>query len=288
MEEEFQVVQRGRRARAEPTGAHSLGDLFKVHQASKRALATAHIAAAAALRAVADEPVDDRRVNAVARAVARKRAALATVGAVTPVLTAVRTATTPVDVLCIGLGSPNTCPSATSQLAFLLLLDDFLAAKPGRGEMSIHEPLLSPCDRAIIEKVLPHAVICAANVEGKVPIRGPTVVFMPHCPGALYCHFLRANWDRLTDITLIGNSFRAYVERCTTASLKKRRACVLKVAPFTVEAPLPIDLPEAFDAFTDTAVHSFPPARLPPTGDPFWTDPPPYPPPDPDVVPAPR
>eukprot|EP01006_Ploeotia_vitrea_P003227 TRINITY_DN112266_c0_g1_i1.p1 TRINITY_DN112266_c0_g1~~TRINITY_DN112266_c0_g1_i1.p1 ORF type:complete len:299 (+),score=29.65 TRINITY_DN112266_c0_g1_i1:50-946(+) len=109
-----------------------------------------------------------------------------------------------VPVQCVGLGAPTKTYSQL-QLAFLKLLHrEFEFAS-----VTIHEPSLNRSDkRVIVDYFGDDVTIAKENVEGKIATTCPTLMYMLHCPPALYSNLFVHNWnpENLQNILLIGNS----------------------------------------------------------------------------------
>uniref|UniRef100_A0A8B9D1K5 SRR1 domain containing n=1 Tax=Anser brachyrhynchus TaxID=132585 RepID=A0A8B9D1K5_9AVES len=102
------------------------------------------------------------------------------------------------------------------------------------------------------------------NEEGKHRVReGPTLFYMVHCGKALYNNLLWRNWSpaALSDIVIIGNSFKGMEERLLSRILERDYSYIAKVLKGTEEVALPAH-PRYTDTFNDTSVHWFPPHKL--------------------------
>jgi len=96
------------------------------------------------------------------------------------------------------------------------------------------------------------ALLPAVRVDllGRLELTAPSVLFLPHCPEALYSNLLRSNWtqSRLPLCrALICNSFVAYGERRLGAG----RSFVDLAAPLLDELPLEAPPGRWFRAFAD-------------------------------------
>ena len=292
MEEEFKVVgsRRQRHERrhkkghgsASGTGATTIEGLF---DQKRRALAERMAEAAAA-------PADPECVRKVSAKLPQFRKNIADVSseAVTAAVHALAdSGRSDVDLLCIGLGTPSSMHNAQFQLAMVKALLQGLQQHGKSVTLTFHEPLLDATDRDIIAQWLPDATVAPTNVEAKIECPNPTVVFMPHCCSTLCCNLLCANWSpSLANLVIIGNSFAGYELRSMMPKQKKKIVPMLQVLPYCRELPLK-ELPSAAEAaFSDTSVHVFPRDLLPGPGDKLWATRPHFPPPDHEVILAPK
>eukprot|EP00668_Euglena_longa_P029612 GGOE01036970.1.p1 GENE.GGOE01036970.1~~GGOE01036970.1.p1 ORF type:complete len:286 (-),score=74.61 GGOE01036970.1:171-1028(-) len=275
--EEFRTVGRGRRngrLTTHATGAYTVAQLFHVSRPHGDPAA---------------DSVDGRRLNATLRALPPMREALRGCHAADVVLAAAAAQLPrgPAHLLCIGLGCPAQSRTAQWQLAFLWLLHHSMSAMGWELEATVHEPLLSATDRAVLQTWLPSLAVATVNVEAKLSIEQPTLAFLPHCPSTLCCNLLRSNWSPLlAHLVIVGNSFSTYLERAVTREKQRRLACIGQLLPHCVETRLDVrdDIDDWEAAFGDTSVHSFPAAALPASEDQLWAEPPPFPPPEHDVI----
>ncbi|XP_066835489.1 SRR1-like protein isoform X3 [Anser cygnoides] len=162
--------------------------------------------------------------------------------------------------VCYGLGRFGTCPAARHQLAFLLLLLDLLAVPPDR--CSVFDPAFSELEVAALGEL--GLRLLPENEEGKHRVQeGPTLFYMVHCGKALYNNLLWRNWSpaALSDIVIIGNSFKGMEERVLSRILERDYSYIAKVLKGTEEVALPAH-PRYTDTFNDTSVHWFPPHKL--------------------------
>jgi hypothetical protein len=200
----------------------------------------------------------------------------------------------PCQIIVIGIG--HVCDKYDGkprwQLALLLMLHKKLIERyPVKCLVEVHEPVLDVNDRLLLSTLF-QGCICLRgdNVEGKVPLAPSTVVYMPHCPCALYGNLLCANWAAasLSNTIWIGNSFIQYLTRAQGALQRKRVRPISKVSPFCTEIPIMSKaLPSPCQmAFLDFSVHIFPLnlADIVPVD--FFTCTPPFPPRDGDVIPS--
>ena len=157
-----------------------------------------------------------------------------------------------VDLVVLGVGPFATSAPARYQLALALLLRERLGIPPrpvpgGAGgvcerdvaRVELFEPVLSPLEKEVLRAGLGVEVgevdhegrqevrrySQDGSAEGREAARGAeqvggnpyrrTLFYMPHTPAKLYVNVLGANWDaqRLARTVVLGNSFRAYVDR---------------------------------------------------------------------------
>ncbi|NXK48639.1 SRR1L protein, partial [Chauna torquata] len=102
------------------------------------------------------------------------------------------------------------------------------------------------------------------NEEGKHRVQdSPTLFYMVHCGKALYNNLLWRNWSlgALSNIVIIGNSFKGIEERLVSRILERDYSYIAKVLKGTEEVALP-DHPRYTDTFNDTSIHWFPVHKL--------------------------
>lgn len=118
-------------------------------------------------------------------------------------------------ILCYGLGSFDDSLTSRYQLALLLIIIEYIKESIGiQVEIQeIFDPLLNSMDKVVLEKILNYQYSeLNSKCIKKIDINANnclTVVFMPHCPKALYNNLLFSNWTKshLQCLLIIGNSF---------------------------------------------------------------------------------
>ncbi|XP_073529193.1 SRR1-like protein isoform X2 [Phyllobates terribilis] len=163
------------------------------------------------------------------------------------------------DCVCYGLGNFTSCVISRHQMAFLLLfLERF---KIPRHQCYVFDPIFSRLEIAVLQELGLTRVM--KNEEGKHAVRKPTVFFMLHCGKALYNNLLWRNWssDALSQMIIIGNSFKGIEERLVSRILQRDYIYIYKSLQVVEEMPFP-ESNHYSDVFNDTSIHSFPMAEL--------------------------
>lgn len=162
--------------------------------------------------------------------------------------------------VCYGLGRFAACPAARLQLAFLLLLLETLEVPP--RHCFLFDPAFSELELAALEALGLH--LLPENEEGKHSTNGsPTLFYMVHCGKALYNNLLWRNWSvgALSNMVIIGNSFKGIEERLLTRILERDYSYIAKILKGVEEVALPAH-PRYSDTFNDTSIHWFPAHKL--------------------------
>ncbi|KAK7064565.1 translation machinery-associated protein 20 [Favolaschia claudopus] len=133
----------------------------------------------------------------------------------------------PSHILCLGLGSPSSSPTALAQLAFLLEICRLAAIE--HPNVSIYDPVFSQEDTAFFQTLGFNAL--PDNKEGKHTLDVPTILWMPHCDLDLYENLLSANWspEKLERMVLISNRLSDYVESNPKRKLETRAPCLVRI-----------------------------------------------------------
>ncbi|KAJ7685026.1 SRR1-domain-containing protein [Mycena polygramma] len=140
-------------------------------------------------------------------------------------------ASSPVAILCLGLGSPSSSPNSRAQLGFLLEICKSTGLE--HANVSIYDPVFSEEDNTLFEQL--------GLRDGKHPLDAPTLLWMPHCDLDLYENVLAANWSReqLAYVILIANRLGDYVEGNPRHKLETRAPCLLRLENVMQSCPLP-------------------------------------------------
>ncbi|KAM5191886.1 SRR1-like protein isoform 1-T5 [Mantella aurantiaca] len=161
--------------------------------------------------------------------------------------------------VCYGLGNFASCIISRHQLAFLLLfLKQF---KIPHQQCYVFDPVFSSLEISVLQEL--DLKVIFKNEEGKHAVQKPTVFYMLHCGKALYNNLLWRNWsaETLSQMIIIGNSFRGIEERLLSRILQRDYAYIFKSLQAVEEAAFP-ECPKYSDIFNDTSIHSFPLAKL--------------------------
>ncbi|XP_041095957.1 SRR1-like protein [Polyodon spathula] len=163
------------------------------------------------------------------------------------------------DCVCYGLGRFSSCASSRYQLALLLLLLESLQIPASR--CYLYDPMFSKAEVGILEDF--GMTVLTKNEEGKRPAHRPTLFYLIHCGKALYNNLLWKNWSvrGLSQLTVIGNSFRGIEERLLARVLQRDYKYISDMLEVVREVPFP-DSPRYLEIFNDTSVHCFPTERL--------------------------
>ncbi|XP_077317501.1 SRR1-like protein [Lithobates pipiens] len=161
--------------------------------------------------------------------------------------------------VCYGLGNFTSCVIARHQLAFLLLfLKQF---KIPYQQCYVFDPVFSSLEISVLQEL--DLKVIFKNEEGKRGVQKPTVFYMLHCGKALYNNLLWKNWslEALSQIIIIGNSFRGIEERLLSRVLQRDYTYIFKSLQAVEETQFP-ECPKYSDIFNDTSIHSFPLTKL--------------------------
>ncbi|XP_067681295.1 SRR1-like protein [Haliotis asinina] len=169
--------------------------------------------------------------------------------------------TLPPDMECVCYGVGNISGNIISQYQLALVLalrEDF---KLNQDRCFMFDPVFTEGEKQTLQDL--HFSIIPVNEEGKRRCHGPALFFLPHCGKALYNNLLWCNWhlQTLSNIVIIGNSFKAMVERTPQRLLKETGLYIMKIQEYTVEIPLSQTFHHS-DIFNDMAIHYFPLHRL--------------------------
>ncbi|XP_038293032.1 SRR1-like protein [Canis lupus familiaris] len=162
--------------------------------------------------------------------------------------------------VCYGIGNFATCVIARYQLTFLLLFLE--KCRIPRRHCWVYDPLFSQLEIGVLNSL--GLTVLNENEEGKRSVDGePTIFYMPHCGTALYNNLLWSNWslDALSQMLLIGNSFRGLEERLLGRILQKNYTYIAKILKGLEELELP-ETSQYTDVFNDTSIHWFPVQKL--------------------------
>lgn len=174
-------------------------------------------------------------------------------------------------IVCFGLGPFTENLLAFHQFAFILSVQEYLSAQ---SEYNCHgfyyDPVFSLRERKILQDL--KCTVLEINTEGRYPLDGRTLFYLPHCPNALTNNLLESNWlpEQLHKIILINNSFLNLSLSKPVRLLRSDSNLILDILPFTKEVPL-IDNYFVSGIFNDLSLHIFPMKEMPNTNDTnFW------------------
>ncbi|XP_072002977.1 SRR1-like protein isoform X1 [Engystomops pustulosus] len=164
-----------------------------------------------------------------------------------------------VDCVCYGLGNFTTCVISRHQLAFLIVfLEQF---KIPKHQCHVFDPIFSMLEIEVLQQL--GLSVLLKNEEGKHAVCKSTLFYMPHCGKALYNNLLWRNWscDALSQIMIIGNSFKGIEERLVSRILQRDYIYIYKSLQVVEETSFP-ESSHYGDVFNDTAIHRFSVAKL--------------------------
>jgi hypothetical protein len=114
--------------------------------------------------------------------------------------------------LCLGVGQVASSPAAQAQLGFFLALCAY--AKADFSKCYVYDPVLNAAERWMLTQHFGFK-LPSTNAEGDYSVKElsngdtsdrPALFFLPHCNAGLASNCMRANWNSLKDLVLIGNS----------------------------------------------------------------------------------
>ncbi|RXG68126.1 SRR1-like protein [Armadillidium vulgare] len=153
-------------------------------------------------------------------------------------------------IICYGLGKISSCYNAQVQLAFLLILKEYLNI----DNVLAYDPVFSPSDKKLLNYF--HIDVINQNESAKRIVEEKTLFYMPHCPFSLYNNLIWANLtgNNLKNVFIIGNSFVNMVSDHISSKFNQKYKYISMVEPFVVECEFP---KLKCDAFNDTKFVSF-------------------------------
>lgn len=113
----------------------------------------------------------------------------------------------PEEIVCYCLGDLSE-HNVSFQLAFLLLMANQLAIPPSRR--LVFDPLHTEKDHEILK--LCGCTVLSHDEGASRRVNSPTLFYMPFAPFYLTDNVVRANWDVLERVTIIGNPLRWVVD----------------------------------------------------------------------------
>ena len=134
----------------------------------------------------------------------------------------------PTSILALGLGSVKESRPAQLQLAFMLLVRDWLSEKGSRiVDVAAYDPVFDDEDRDLLAELAIRAL--DENVQGYYPLQHAVFAYMPHCTKTLYENILRANWspEGLDRLWLCCNDLERYVGK--SSSVKETAPCITRI-----------------------------------------------------------
>ncbi|XP_063769266.1 SRR1-like protein [Pseudophryne corroboree] len=164
-----------------------------------------------------------------------------------------------IDCVCYGLGNFTSCVISRHQMAFLLLILELF--KIPRHQCYIFDPIFSHLEITVLQEL--GMTLVLKNEEGKHAVCKTTLFYMVHCGKALYNNLLWRNWslDALSQMIIIGNSFKGIEERLLSRILQRDYVYIHKSLQVIEETPFP-ESTQYSDIFNDTSIHSFIVAKL--------------------------
>ncbi|KAL5016165.1 hypothetical protein ScPMuIL_005754 [Solemya velum] len=171
------------------------------------------------------------------------------------------------EIVCYGIGNFSTCLIARNQLALLLAMRE--ECQVPLYKTSLYDPKFLSAEKELLLEL--GVNVLDKNEECKRKCHKPTLFYMPHCGKSLYNNLLWSNWSLgLSNLIIIGNSFSNMVDKNPRKQMKKAEY-ILSIQPYTSEVMLPQTY-RLKDVFNDTAIHTFPSAKLQSCPDGFWSD----------------
>ncbi|WIA15841.1 hypothetical protein OEZ85_012596 [Tetradesmus obliquus] len=160
-----------------------------------------------------------------------------------------------------GLGSPDDSKVSRHQLALVLLLQGLL---PRLSQPPLlFDPAFSEADRLLLQGL--GLGVIEENEEGRRPVQGPTLFYLPHCEAGLTDNLLLANASpqQQQHLALLGNSFGSYQARWAAPSalrpstVRPDRLLQLVEQGAVCELRVPDHGYCVASAFNDMSLHTF-------------------------------
>ncbi|XP_075975141.1 SRR1-like protein [Anticarsia gemmatalis] len=171
-----------------------------------------------------------------------------------------------VEIVCLGLGHISECNISRYQLALLLCLKEHCNPQ----KVLTHDPIFYKGECEVLNKL--GLEVITENNEGGYVIsgKGPTIVYLPHCPKQLTNNFLWSNWGpNLENCVLICNSFGSLIDNQPSRILSETVPYIYKIFPNTTEHSLDNNF-KFTDIFNDTSIHQFSKKNLEKVDSDFW------------------
>jgi len=145
-------------------------------------------------------------------------------------------AISPVECLCLGLGSPSDCRESRAQLSLLIHMCQRLDIPHNR--VALYDPAFLEADINFLGEM--GFTVLAENKRGRHKLHAPTLVFMPHCGVQLYESILRENWspEGLSRLLLLTNQLSMYLETVNARTLEEEIPCIVRLASILSSRPL--------------------------------------------------
>lgn len=171
-----------------------------------------------------------------------------------------------VEVVCFGLGHISECNISKYQLALLLCLKDHCSPQ----KVFVHDPIFYKGECEVLNKL--DCNVITENSEGSYVIseKGPTIVYLPHCPKQLTNNFIWSNWgSNLENCVLICNSFSSLIDNQPSRILSETVPYIYRISNHTTEHSVENNF-KFTDIFNDTSIHQFPKQNLDKVAIDFW------------------
>lgn len=132
-------------------------------------------------------------------------------------------------IIALGLGPFS---SSTSVLQFSLLVS--LKNEFTVEHVDIYEPRSTTLDEEVANY---YNITTVENRNGLYPNSKEEYVlyYMPHCPYRLYNNVIWSNWEQLSNICILGNSFESYKLRKISSSITDPSDCIFAMYDSFIE-----------------------------------------------------
>eukprot|EP01132_Coremiostelium_polycephalum_P000843 gene843-1050_t len=167
------------------------------------------------------------------------------------------------DIICYGIGDFSSSKKCQEQLSFILTLTSLYKIT---GSIYIFDPIMNEVEKRVVEQL--GFKVLENNEEGKRKISQfddqdnknnyYSLFYMPFCGRKLYDNVLWANWENLTRVVIIGNSFSLYNDPLNKPDQSYLPfSYTTKINGLFSEIPFPNNYPTKF-IFHDLSIHLFP------------------------------
>ncbi|EAL70353.1 hypothetical protein DDB_G0274921 [Dictyostelium discoideum AX4] len=117
------------------------------------------------------------------------------------------------EIVCYGIGDFSSSKKCLDQLAYITSIKSMYS---NIESIYIYDPVMNNLEKQLISKI--GFKLIEINEEGKRKANTTnndenfTIFYMPFCGRKLYDNVLWANWETLSNIIIIGNSFNLYID----------------------------------------------------------------------------
>ncbi|EGC32469.1 hypothetical protein DICPUDRAFT_38359 [Dictyostelium purpureum] len=176
------------------------------------------------------------------------------------------------DIVCYGIGDFSSSKKCLDQLAYITSVKSIYNV----SSIYIYDPVMNEIEKKLVDKI--GFKLIEVNEEGKRKINMSietnnrfTLFYMPFCGRKLYDNVLWANWEDLSKVLIIGNSFDIYIDGINKVEDDYvQYSYTSKTAGIHNELLFPKNYPTPY-IFHDLSIHIFPKHLLSTKEDSFYS-----------------